>query len=417
MLMRSTRRLRMCQGIGPRSAITLLEVLISIMCLSVGLLGLATLLPLGRFQLVEASRLDRTGTLGRSAFRDLQVRGYLQPDMLLHFNSASNTFVPVLTGTTLTVGPSPPFVTAVPFAIDPYGVGGSIGSNPHLAFLATLPYGVMPSAATAPYNQAPVIPRLSVRSWVAPITPGLAPVMPFSQAERIFATNDELILAEGAKANYRPQPVLEGIPPIRVQSEGNFTWLVTVSPSFGELFGTVSIPGDATSTRLYTATVVVLFKRNAQSDKVDLTLSLPDRNERLVWCEFLDNGVGGGNVRLRTATVGPNPLAEAAELLKLRVGEWIMITGAPAAAAPPFLQWYRVAAIDSGPQADPSGEYFRDVTLAGPDWVPSLFVDPVNYVYGDIGGGHPTAFATIFTGAMAAYEKTITLDGSSDWSH
>ena len=45
-----------------RSGITLLEVLISVFVLSVGLMGMAALLPVGRYAIVETGKADRAGT-------------------------------------------------------------------------------------------------------------------------------------------------------------------------------------------------------------------------------------------------------------------------------------------------------------------------------------------------------------------
>jgi type II secretory pathway pseudopilin PulG len=64
-----------------RPGISLIEVLFAMGILSVGILAMAALLPLGVYELGESDKLDQTSTLGRAAFRDLEVRGYLQPKM------------------------------------------------------------------------------------------------------------------------------------------------------------------------------------------------------------------------------------------------------------------------------------------------------------------------------------------------
>jgi type II secretory pathway pseudopilin PulG len=65
----------------PRRGISLIEVLFAVGVLSVGILGMAALVPLGAYELVEAQKLDQSSTAGRAAFRDLEVRSYLQPKM------------------------------------------------------------------------------------------------------------------------------------------------------------------------------------------------------------------------------------------------------------------------------------------------------------------------------------------------
>ncbi len=60
-----------------RRGVSLLEVLASIGVLSIGLLGLAALLPIGRYTLAEATKADRAGQCGRAALRDITVRRML----------------------------------------------------------------------------------------------------------------------------------------------------------------------------------------------------------------------------------------------------------------------------------------------------------------------------------------------------
>ena len=60
-----------------RQGITLLEVLISIGILAVGLLGLASLLPVTRFFMQDGSKYDRTSTLGQQGVKELEIRSDL----------------------------------------------------------------------------------------------------------------------------------------------------------------------------------------------------------------------------------------------------------------------------------------------------------------------------------------------------
>ena len=43
--------------------------------------GMAALVPFGAYELIEATKLYPSSTAGRSAFRDLEVRGFLQPKL------------------------------------------------------------------------------------------------------------------------------------------------------------------------------------------------------------------------------------------------------------------------------------------------------------------------------------------------
>ena len=65
-----------------RRGVSLMEVLIGTFVLSVGLLGLAALIPVGRFAIVETAKSDRAGACGRAALRDMQVCQMIYPGTL-----------------------------------------------------------------------------------------------------------------------------------------------------------------------------------------------------------------------------------------------------------------------------------------------------------------------------------------------
>ncbi len=77
-----------------RRGITLLEVLISMGILAVGLLSIAALIPAGRLEIMQAVKLDYASMVGRGAFRDLQIRGYLNPTMWQYGTPAQNAYTP-----------------------------------------------------------------------------------------------------------------------------------------------------------------------------------------------------------------------------------------------------------------------------------------------------------------------------------
>ena len=63
-----------------RKGVSLLEVLAAIGVLSIGMLGLAAPLPIGRYTLSEATKADRAGQCGRAALHDVIVRRMLDPN-------------------------------------------------------------------------------------------------------------------------------------------------------------------------------------------------------------------------------------------------------------------------------------------------------------------------------------------------
>lgn len=74
-----------------RRGISLLEVLISMFILLVGLLGVGALIPVGKLEVSQADQYDRTGAVGRAAFREIKVRGMLRADAGCLALSAGNT--------------------------------------------------------------------------------------------------------------------------------------------------------------------------------------------------------------------------------------------------------------------------------------------------------------------------------------
>src|SRR5262245_6072541 len=81
-----------------RRGLSLLEVLISMFVLLVGLMGVAALLPAGRFQIMQGGKSDHAAMVGRSAFREMKIRGYLNPANWT-FVDSTNTRVGALTST------------------------------------------------------------------------------------------------------------------------------------------------------------------------------------------------------------------------------------------------------------------------------------------------------------------------------
>ena len=58
---------------GARSGLSLLEVLISVFVLSIGLLGVAAVIPLGYHQIVEATKADRAASCGRAGLHAVRT--------------------------------------------------------------------------------------------------------------------------------------------------------------------------------------------------------------------------------------------------------------------------------------------------------------------------------------------------------
>jgi hypothetical protein len=126
----------------------------------------------------------------------------------------------------------------------------------------------------------------------------------------------------------------------------------------------------------------------------------PIARERTVNVVSFDgNGIGGGEVTIAKTASGTNYDT------MIKVGEYVLLyqaqTGSPGNTGykPYRAQWYRVI----GANKFDSTVTNRQVTLTGPDW--------------DTANGYGTPQMVIFDGAVAVYNKSIRLEGSSLWNN
>ena len=448
-----------------RSGVTLLEVLVSMFVLAVGLLGLASLLPVAKYYSVEASKYDRASTLAQAVYHDMQIRGYLQPKTWLDTSTfaygAGNPYgyppgsiygayavstanYPLTNLYSTAIGR--PFLP--PVVIDPLAISYAVakGQAPPAVFPA-YPVTTFPLPGQ-PLPGAPTIFRLtsdSRRSWLNedPTAPGGQLAMSYTQAQRLFMSNDDLIfqlpenslLQLGASADYRPQAVPLPTPDF----QGDYSWLLTVSPDVDDVF-----QADVANMNRFTVSVVIFYKRDLNLDQTTLTLDQKKAPpERMVFADLLDASAqafatgfafpfgmnfAGGAVRLRTPPPGTTVPSSTAAWLDVRPNEWLMLSGFMWSGGPmtaiipgsgpfpiPFCQWYRIAAVGkTTPIA--AGGWYCDVQLAGPDWNNTFFAPPiVPYAY--VPPDQPNyamqyQYATLATGAIAVYEYQIVLDDS-----
>ncbi|MBL9122060.1 MAG: hypothetical protein JNG90_00400, partial [Planctomycetaceae bacterium] len=273
----------------------------------------------------------------------------------------------------------------------------------------------------------PRMSRVSLRSWQSPY----APMMSLGLADRVFRWQDDLLFELPTDDTLRPTAVTDLLQ--RPQSEGNYSWMATLTPVEGE--------GDAAASqrRLFNYSVVVFYKRNLDMPvgvgailDNDLSWRLADRGqrptERVVFADFLSPAVsfGGGDVRLRLVVMPGATNNDVADpdrndFTNIRPGNWILLSGyyTPVAAGEHHaaFQWYRVVAVDDGPTlvedtsitASGQPEWLRDVTLAGPDWDASAFED----ADGNAPTFARTCYATLVEGVVAVFTKTVELDTSA----
>ena len=264
-----------------RAGVTLLEVLISMGVLSIGLLGVVALIPMGRFAVVEAGKADRSGACGHAAMREIKVRRMLDPYpwadpnnpqwVLADGNDAVDTAF-----------------KAGSFAIDPLGIA----------------YG-----RTENLGGAGPVTRITLKSPVTgnPLT--------LAEAEPVFRWRDELAFAfpedmepPPSDDSDRPRaiPGASGLPDF----QGNYSWLLTVTPAAAE----ANLP--VAERTLYSVSVAVCYKRDFSADG-EHTASVAD---------FYGGGWGGGSLRLDS-------------VIEVKRNEWILLCGGRQC------KWYRVVSV------------------------------------------------------------------------
>jgi len=424
-----------------RRGISLTEVLLSMFVMTVGILGLAALIPVGGSDVATAVRNDRSSNLGRAAFRDVQIRNWLNPNMWLdHTGAAVPTWVDVdmPDGTNQTTNlTASPLDRGNAFCIDPMFLGrftpASDPTNRRAAFPYTLDNDPDSDNDPTQFFNPPRLQRGTLRAW-----PGSTLPIQQVQAERLFRSSDDLIFGfPDNEPDGRPFAALGSARQVR-QFTGDYSWLITVAPTLDEMSNSGATTG---APRMFTVSVVVFQKR---------TIDLPDHNlanrigtpptERTVYCDFISgSGLGGGDVRLglpiASGGLNSDPTKpELSDFPAVKPGQWIMLSGWHETSDPNgsfFLatsRWYRV--VNAGPlkyesNADfpaninamrtSADEWAQYVTLAGPDWWGSIGLNLVADADDPnrpptVPGIPHTAHAAIIDGVVGVYEKTMHID-------
>jgi len=362
------------------------------------------------------------------------------------------------------------------FAIDPIGVYANWSStdptHQHPAFPALDASGV--SHGATPYNiqfppsgsdTTPCLIRTTLMAYpqeppvtgspAAPtqITPTLVymgsstpgQTMSSGQIDLIFHSQDDLLL-NPANGDYPPTQTYSSAG--RRQSQGDYSWMATVTPGFSSYQSNITtanapIVTPIGDTNMVRVSIVVFYKR-IPIITPDATNTTPP-SERMVqiatWSKAhatatnpapvgpdgtintgtLPTGVAGGEVQLVTAV--------APSYLNLKAGQWIMLSQQPAQQqynpnagatmnaniktySTYWYRWYKVVATGSfgTNTATSPTTYYRNVTLQGPDWNPQAGISTA------VTTPVPT-YATICDGVVAVYEKDMELEQTgSAWA-
>ena len=350
------------QIINPKSrrrGVSLLEVLISMFVLTVGLLGLAAMIPVGRYAMTQTTIADRAGTCGRAAMHEVKVREMMQYP---YWRLSDSTQWLDGTDTSTTC-----------FAIDPLGMAAhTLTSN----------------VGTFSVNGSSTAGPLLRRNLGLEDASGNIVAMTGIQADSLFYWPDQLLFdntrddararrivtGNGGSGITGPYPVLSGeshsfTGTIVPQIEADFSWFLTVQPS----------PAEATLTmaekRYYTVSVVTCFKRGFTTGS-EVFAAITAGN-------FV-GGIGGCMVTFDTTNYNPpgddDETAALTTVDNLRSGRWVALCYVNSGSHCVRFSWYRVA--NTG-----ADDTVRRLTLEGPDWTSSdlpnrlIIVDGVVGVY------------------------------------
>jgi hypothetical protein len=330
-----------------------MEVLISVFVLSVGLLGLAALLPVGSYTILETIKADRAGDCGRAALRDVKVRRMLDPSGW--FDGSGSAVAGSLVGAS--------------FWIDPLGLSKSAP--------ATVASGSISGGTLSRVNGGWFNFNLTPPQW-APLTP--------AQAQAIFTCPDDLIVTlpelmspaqpfGRSRLMFNPSdPITGGNTP---SFAGDYSWFLSVTRVYYS--GTQTFDPSR-----FRVSAVICYKRDfGGGTPAERAVSVPTTG-------FFDGPGGVGSVAFGGGSIqlsGPINDTPGSQLgVRVREGDWVALYSSSNG----LCSWYRVIAVS------PDSTY---LTLNGPDWQ----VTGQDYVL------------AIGQSVLGVYTTTVELDQDPAW--
>lgn len=340
-----------------RRAISLLEVMISIGVVGIGLLGVASLIPLAHYKAAKGVLEDRKALFGKRAFRDYYVMDI--PSRVVYVIPADGGFDPTV---------------RTSYLIDPLllsQMNRAVGTFPNDTRLAQSPVGQL-------------LPRR-----LAIDLPLLDPVDPIrrqqrqASVEQIFRMSDDLVVEEPKS----PQEILRqsyvfspnNLQTVKPYSTGAYSWMATLSPD------SLNRPAS----RTYTLSIVVFHQRQ---------LNLP--RQEIFYSVTGDLSGPAKVVYLQESLQQTLPVQGDSSERAPRAGDWIAIVRLVPAGTTGVseLKWYRIVAADNVEQTAGNSNTIHELTLIGPDWIAAPTGPP---------GG---VFAIYVKNVASVYDKTIELN-------
>lgn len=372
-----------------------MEVLISIGVVSIGLLGVVSLVPVASQLAEQGARNDRKANVGRRSWREFNIRGLNNPGLpAIDGNAAAPKWYSLDAG------------VLNGFFQDPDMLYGN-GDPP---FLEARSYFLDPRAVT-PRTGPALDANLPLKGWSAPmIRLGLDPV-PDNQvvdaptaefAEEMFVFQDDLEFEEPAtNADVAQQVFLrDGALPLKRYAVGNFSWGATIVPAWSKVRWEWNADESPETwdgvINDWIVSTVIMFRRNPPFNPPSIA-TIPNVNPNSNPSGFYDAGEAGGGVRVQWSQ---------APAREIRAGDWVMLghdqhghrtyrRRLRRRPAPAEHAWYRVMAT-----GERSGIH-QDLTLQGPNWAPNW-----NPVYN---GQQEITYLIWIPEVVAVYSKSIRL--------
>ncbi len=447
----------------PRRAITLTEVLISMGILTLGLLGVAALFPVGGWYMQQAVIADNGAAIGQSVMNDLVARGSVNPKAWYAMvpsppsaagaTTSPNYVFPLVdgkyTGTgTPQAGSFTRPVTEVlseslntnvtaaivsrqlgnAFVIDPmYVAAATTGSNNRSVVAYPFPAGAIrafPRNGWNYYTAAGWQPwkaqNANERVWPIRRVTLQDPTgwsLNTAMAAHIFEGHDELTSDlpsrddRPARQNWEVIDKSGTLTPLSRQSSRDYSWIVCVVPTTNAARDGMARNPEGYA---YDVSVVVFYKRVLPSQS---TVAIPDTQfinesaatERAVRASVVSTGPNGGELFLESVGDG----ITTPPFDNLKNGQWIMLCGPhpnSTTTEPRFsLNWYQVLSIET----DGLASNQRLVSVRGPQWT---WQPTTNWSYQNPELSNQLCVG-ICRGAVAVHTRTMRLESlrSSAW--
>lgn len=394
-----------------RRGISMLEVLISIGIVAIGLVSIAALIPVGGVQVQKSNVEERKATLGLNAFREFQIRRMekmpsanrmtditYNPNNHCAWISAAGPTTPLFTYSVSQWVPTFSF----PVVIDPLMVAA--GGSAVDSFPANASTGL------------PVLKRLSLSS-VYSSTQSTYQAL----AAAAFTAADDVVTSLPSDVSQPGSGVLDSSNSKR-DYNGEFTWLATLATNYSDA---ASI--NPSQMNQFTLSIVVFDRRQLTTPVAATDEQGQEEIVSAVSATPAAVSIDGGEFTLSDSSANAS-----AKLGMARPEQWIMLTRylPVAARTAPWLEakWFRVVAAGNITQS--GSTYSRQITLAGADWEPDPTAANVAYpaapyiAPGSVtwpanvpsGSQNYNAYACLFDGAVAVYQRVIHLEGPSVWS-